>query len=383
MKIDAYSIQAASNRRFCSEDIQIRSVKQEKFRVSIPVAPERAVSLDLSPDANRLIQNLRAKTENVRVRAEDAGARAGSVSACDVSPKKYSLALHRSILEALLYKLTGKKFAFRAISFKLGASRETPSLESAANAASAADAVSADKAASAANAPAGGGSSQKQVTVTEEAFFSSHYESESLRYEAKGLVKTADGREISIDIGLSMSRESYASVRGVFVNEEVRNVDPLVLNFSGTAASFTERKFEFDLDADGRLDSIGFAGEGSGFLALDKNEDGVINDGAELFGPSSGSGFGELRAYDADGNGWIDENDDVFSKLRVWSKDADGADMLFTLKEADVGAIFLNDVSTQYTLGEAGATGGTMRATSVFLKESGGAGLISHIDLAV
>jgi hypothetical protein len=49
------------------------------------------------------------------------------------------------------------------------------------------------------------------------------------------------------------------------------------------------------------------------------------------------------------------------------------------LREADVGAIYLGDISTQYALGSAGA----LRSTSVFLKESGGAGLISHIDLAV
>jgi hypothetical protein len=223
-----------------------------------------------------------------------------------------------------------------------------------------------------------------QLVTTEEEFFTSHYESESLQYKAKGLVNTADGRSISIDIGFSMSRQFYSSVTGSVSSTEVRKVvDPLIVNFSGTAASLTERKFEFDLDADGVSDNISFAGEGSGFLAFDRNDDGVINDGSELFGPSSGSGFGELRDYDLDGNGWIDENDDIFSKLRIWSKGADGSDMLFTLKEADVGAIYLGDISTQYTLGGYGAVDGMLRSTSMFLKESGGAGLISHIDLSV
>jgi hypothetical protein len=222
------------------------------------------------------------------------------------------------------------------------------------------------------------------MVTTEEEFFMSHYESESLQYAAKGLVNTADGRSISVDISFNMSRQFYASVTGSVSNTEIVKVmDPLVVSFSGTAASLTERKFEFDIDADGELDNISFAGEGSGFLALDRNGDGVINDGSELFGPSSGSGFGELRAHDLDGNGWIDENDDIFSKLRVWSKGADGSDMLFTLKEADVGAIYLGDISTQYTLGSYGAVDGMLRSTSMFLKESGGAGLVSHIDLTV
>ncbi|MDR2087904.1 MAG: VCBS repeat-containing protein [Clostridiales Family XIII bacterium] len=371
MKIDSYSVQAASNRKFHSEDIEIRSVKQTKIRIGAPPAAP-AVSLDLSAGASRALRGLRTDAGSGR-------ARSGSVSACNTSPRGYALALQRNILEALFYKLTGKRFAFKAVSFDRGRPQEDRPAESAAvDLPAAADAA-------AIAAPAGaGGASPKQAVITEEEFFSSHYESESLRYEAKGLVKTADGREIAIDIGLNMRREVYTSVHASFTNAEVQNfVDPLIINFSGTAASLTERKFEFDLDADGRLDSISFAGEGNGFLALDKNDDGRINDGAELFGPQSGSGFGELRAYDADGNGWIDENDDVFSKLRVWSKDANGADLLFTLKEADVGAIFLGDVSTQYTLGGAAAADGMMRATSVFLKESGGAGLISHIDLAV
>jgi hypothetical protein len=48
-----------------------------------------------------------------------------------------------------------------------------------------------------------------------------------------------------------------------------------------------------------------------------------------------------------------------------------------------VGAIYPGDLPTQYTLGDRGAVAGTLRSTSVFLKESGGVGLVSHIDLAV
>mgnify|MGYP000465316364 CR=1 FL=1 len=51
---------------------------------------------------------------------------------------------------------------------------------------------------------------------------------------------------------------------------------------------------------------------GSGYLALNKNGDGVINDGSELFGTASGDGFYDLSMYDEDGNGWIDENDHAY-----------------------------------------------------------------------
>jgi hypothetical protein len=368
MKIDSYSIQSASSWRFRSEDIEIRSVKQTTLRIESP-PPAQTVSLELSEDAKGLLQRLRAAQVSAN---ESDRARSGSVSCRAASSENHALEIRRNVLEALLYRLTGKKFTFKAIALDSGAARGLRS---------AGDAASGGRIAPVSE---NGGAPQKQLLLTEASFFSSHYESESLRYETKGLVKTADGRAISIDVGLNMSRELYTSVRASFAGAELRNfTDPLVINFSGTAPSLTERKFEFDLDADGRLDSISFADAGSGFLALDKNGDGRINDGSELFGPQSGSGFGELRAYDADGNGWIDENDDVFSRLCVFGKDAAGADILFTLKEADVGAIYLGDVSTQYTLDGGNGADGMLRATSVFLKESGGAGLISHIDLAV
>ena len=85
------------------------------------------------------------------------------------------------------------------------------------------------------------------------------------------------------------------------------------------------------------------------FLLLDRNEDGKINDGSELFGTKSGDGFRDLSEYDEDRNGWIDENDSVFSKLKVWTKDSEGNDKLLNLKQADVGAIYLGNIDTEFS----------------------------------
>ena len=57
-----------------------------------------------------------------------------------------------------------------------------------------------------------------------------------------------------------------------------------MINLNTDAANVTDQKFYFDLDADGELDEISTLASGSGFLALDKNGDGIINDGSELFG---------------------------------------------------------------------------------------------------
>ena len=71
----------------------------------------------------------------------------------------------------------------------------------------------------------------------------------------------------------------------------------------------------------------------------------MINDGNELFGTKSGDGFKDLAKYDKDRNGWIDEADDIFDDLRIWTKDEQGNDKLLTLKEAGVGAIYLGGFS--------------------------------------
>ena len=143
--------------------------------------------------------------------------------------------------------------------------------------------------------------------------------------------------------------------------------------------------FQFDIDCDGKMDEISMLREGSGFLALDKNGDGKINDGSELFGTRSGNGFADLAVYDEDGNGWIDENDEIFDKLRVWSKDKDGKDVLKTLKEADVGAIYLGSTNSQFSLTDKkdNEVLGAVRSTGIYLKESTGmAGTVQQVDLA-
>lgn len=205
-------------------------------------------------------------------------------------------------------------------------------------------------------------------------------EQESTYFSTNGIVRTADGREINIRVDVGMSR----SFQAAFSKEmTVDTCDPLVLNFDGNAAELTDQKFYFDLDCDGKKELISGLGSGSGYLALDKNGDGVIGDGSELFGPGSGNGFEELAAYDEDGNGWIDENDAIFNSLKIWCKDENGNDRLYSLAEKGVGAICLQNVSTDFSLKNAkNETNGIIRNTGIFLYENGAAGTIQHVDMA-
>lgn len=210
-------------------------------------------------------------------------------------------------------------------------------------------------------------------------------ESEQTSFEASGVVKTADGREISFSLSLTMTRsyheESDVSIR---LGDARKKQDPLVLNFSGTAAQLTSQRFKFDLDTDGKNEEINFVSGGSGFLALDRNGDGKINNGSELFGARSGDGFAELAALDNDGNGWIDENDSAYDQLRVWTKDAAGNDRLATLRQANVGALSLGRIETPFDLKDSSnALQGQIRSTGIFLQEDGKAGTIQQIDLTI
>lgn len=211
----------------------------------------------------------------------------------------------------------------------------------------------------------------------------SYSEIEQTSFAASGTVRTADGREISFQLELSMSRayheESDVSIR---LGDAARKTDPLVLNFSGTAAQLTDQRFAFDLNSDGRQEQINFVAPGSGFLVFDRNEDGKVNDGRELFGPGTNDGFAELALLDDDNNGWIDENDAAFSKLQVWSRDGSGQDQLQSLAEAGVGAIALSRVETPFDLKtNANALLGQIRSSGIFLQEDGAAGTIQQIDL--
>lgn len=229
--------------------------------------------------------------------------------------------------------------------------------------------------------PSGAGTTFTRTT-TVSSFFS---EQEVTCFSSEGFVQTADGRTINFQVDLEMSRSFMEETMITDTTEQIL-CDPLVINLDAKAAKLTDHKFYFDLDADGVQDEISFVEEGSGFLALDQNGDGQINDGTELFGTLSGDGFADLAAYDNDKNGWIDENDAVFHRLKVWTKDAEGNNVLLDLKQADVGAIFLGKISTEFQLNRSddNQNNGVIKSTGVYLKESTGAAhTMQHVDLAL
>jgi hypothetical protein len=202
-------------------------------------------------------------------------------------------------------------------------------------------------------------------------------EREQVRFRAQGRVRTAEGRQIEFRADLALSRE-FVQINGA--TNSANKQDPLVLNFDGKGVRLSGQRFQFDLNGDGQTEAVPRVVSGSGILFEDRNGDGVPTDGTELFGPRTGDGFRELAGRDADGNGWIDENDPVFGQLRVWFTDGGSYD----LRTLGVGAISTSSVQTQFDLRTVrDGLLGQLRASGLYLRESGEAGIVQQVDFTV
>ena len=130
---------------------------------------------------------------------------------------------------------------------------------------------------------------------------------------------------------------------------EVQQADPLVLDLNGNGVQLTSYRdgARFDLLGNGRAVNTAFVTGGDAFLAIDRNGNGVIDSGKELFGDQNGArnGFEELRKLDVDGNGVIDRRDPDFHRLLLWRDNGNGITEpgeLISLAEAGIESISLN-----------------------------------------
>lgn len=225
-----------------------------------------------------------------------------------------------------------------------------------------------------------------KTTVLSANYTETYMEQETTSFATKCSVVTADGRRMDFQLELEMSRSFQTTYEQSYelLYQRAEFCDPLVINLDTDIASVSDQKFLFDIDADGVLDTISQLNAGSGYLAIDKNNDGRINDGSELFGAQSGNGFADLAQYDDDGNGWIDEGDAIWDKLLIWCKDENGKDKLYHVSEKGVGAICLQNQATDFSLNSLknNQTNAQIRRTGIFLYENGTMGTLQHVDMA-
>ena len=130
--------------------------------------------------------------------------------------------------------------------------------------------------------------------------------------------------------------------------------DPLIIDANRDGKIETiglDKEVFFDLDANGFAENTVWAGKNEGFLALDLDGSGFIENGRELFGDETykadgikaTSGFDALSQYDENGDKIIDENDTIYDQLLLWidsnSNGFSDKGELISIKDADIKSI--------------------------------------------
>jgi len=158
-------------------------------------------------------------------------------------------------------------------------------------------------------------------------------------------------------------------------------IDPIVLDISGlgiTTKSVADGVY-YDMDNNGFLEKTGWVDAKSGILVLDKNNDGKIETGNELFGDrtiladgkTASSGFEALATLDSNHDGVIDAKDKLFSQLRIWvDKNGDGVSdkgELITLAQAGIKSLNLKHKE----INQLDANGNTIARVGSFTRTNG------------
>ena len=129
--------------------------------------------------------------------------------------------------------------------------------------------------------------------------------------------------------GRTGSDGGYFSVSNLTMSyNKIATGSPLALDLNGDGVQTlaTEQGVDFDLQASGTAQHVGWVDCQDGILVLDLNNDGLINTGAELFGDhtvlpngsKAADGWQALAQYDVNLDNIIDQNDAVFAQLKVW-----------------------------------------------------------------
>ncbi|HPA44822.1 MAG TPA: hypothetical protein PLZ55_01070 [bacterium] len=179
------------------------------------------------------------------------------------------------------------------------------------------------------------------------------FTTQSLNFSASVEFKIEISMEVELNgemISMEEFQQQIAAMGGMS--------DPVVLDLDGDGIELTSagNGVEFDITGDGTTETTAFATGDDAFLALDRNGNGQIDNGRELFGDQNGAqnGLEELARYDTNGDNRIDEYDAIYDSLALFSdSNANGvseAGELRSLREAGIASINLAYRNVDHTL---------------------------------
>lgn len=164
----------------------------------------------------------------------------------------------------------------------------------------------------------------------------------------------------------------------------IKKADPLVLDLAGDGLNLTEagKGAIFDVNADGKLDSTGWVQGDDAMLVYDRNGNGKIDDGSELFGDQNGAanGFLELGKYDDNKDGKINRLDPIFKALKLYQDiNSNGRiekNELVGLEQMGIKSLNLNFMRTNQDL-----NGNSLILNGSFERNDGSTGLLADVLL--
>lgn len=175
-------------------------------------------------------------------------------------------------------------------------------------------------------------------------------------------------------------KEEYEGAKSIAPNQVI---DPIMLDLDNDGIETTDiiEGIYFDHDQDGFAEATAWVGEDDGLLVMDRNGNGTIDDGSELFGNytplSDGStandGYEALTDLDSNSDGVIDANDEEFSSLQVLKGDG----TLLKLEEAGIQSISLDYTETDIT----DENENQQVATGTYTKTDGTTGEVGEYNL--
>jgi hypothetical protein len=170
-----------------------------------------------------------------------------------------------------------------------------------------------------------------------------------------------------------------------------RTKSPLVfdLDDDGIETTIVGYGTYFDHDGNGFAERTGWVGPDDGLLVMDRNGNGIIDNGTELFGnhtilnngKKAANGFQALAELDDNQDGKIDASDAAYYQLKVWQDlDSNGYSAADELKSLD--ELGIQSINTGYTNADiTDANGNIIKQTGTFTWEDGTTGAAADVWL--